>query len=194
MVRCHGSNYEIYCDGLYWRTCNINVINQCEIKIGNRYLESNLIEKILSFEIKQSKEKAFLLLSIRDYSRYELAKKLRFQFSENAVIYVCNYLESQGYLNDYNYATKLLDYFFNNKIYSIARVRQELSKKGIKRELIDTILDNTTVNVKANIKRLILKKYTKYLVKDKRKIITSLINLGYSYYDISYVLENDFNI
>ena len=89
----------------------------------------------------ETKKKALALLDRRDMSRKELTDKL-LQKGETpeAVAAAADRLEELGFLNDGRYAALVVRHYAG-KGYGPARVRQELQRRGVPRELWDAALE-----------------------------------------------------
>ena len=84
-----------------------------------------------------AKEKALQLLDCRDYSRAELLRKLAEKdFDEAEAAEAVERLAELGFVDDARYAPILVRHYAA-KGYGPQRVRQELQKRGIPKELWD---------------------------------------------------------
>jgi len=84
---------------------------------------------------------ALYLLSFRDYSEYELKKKLDKKFEEHFVSKTIEKLKKKGLLSDKQYVEKIVRKYGIVKKYGYFRVEQELRKRGIKREFYEGLLN-----------------------------------------------------
>ena len=76
------------------------------------------------------------LLERRDYTSYELYKKLKDgAYPIDAADYAINKLISYGYVNDESYARRYIESYISSR--SINRIKQDLYKKGIKSDIFD---------------------------------------------------------
>ncbi|MBR2753864.1 RecX family transcriptional regulator [Candidatus Saccharibacteria bacterium] len=95
-----------------------------------------------------------------------------FKFSQTIV----EKLISKGYVDDKKFAEWYVENRFIKKGVSQKRLRMELIKKGISKEIIDEVLSNR--NDEEEIKKVIAKKRDKY---DDEKLINYLVRQGFSY-------------
>jgi len=90
--------------------------------------------------LESTKKRAFKILGSRNFSEQEMIKRLtgkgeKQEDAEEAV----RWLVELGYINDSDYATLIVRHY-SSKGYGEARVRDELFKRGIPRELWDDAL------------------------------------------------------
>lgn len=141
---------------------------------------------------------AVSLLSRREHTVNEITEKLRrkgyTQFTEN----VCSRLISEGYLSDERFARLYVRELVNLKGYGKRRIKDELLRKGVDRELVSDILEESDIP-ESRLLEIINKKYLRYLDTEKgvQKTVNALLRLGYSYGEIRDALreiadENEF--
>ncbi len=87
-------------------------------------------------------------------------------------------LISKGYLDDQKFAEYYVENRFVKKGISKKRLRLELMKKGIDKQIIDQILEETSRNDEEEIKKIIAKKRARY---DDDKLIQYLVRQGFDY-------------
>ena len=88
-----------------------------------------------------AKERALALLDKRDYSRAELLKKLLEKgVDEDEATQAVDRLEELGFVDDARYAPIVVRHYAA-KGYGARRVRQELARRGIPRELWDEAME-----------------------------------------------------
>jgi regulatory protein len=120
------------------------------------------------------KSDAFLfalnLLGRRPYFSFELEKKLSEKgFDSEEISKVIKKLTNSLLLNDEERFKALIEYYQNSKKFGLERIKFELLKKGVQREILDEMLDRYySKEVSERIKdELILKK--KEELKDEEK-------------------------
>ena len=87
------------------------------------------------------KERALSLLTRKPQSRRELERKLReWEASDREAEDICDRLEELGYLNDGAYAAQVVRWF-SARGYGERKLRDELWKRGVPRELWDQALE-----------------------------------------------------
>lgn len=144
-------------------------------------------------EKARARERALYLLGYRDHSKQELLSKLKRTNNEEASIYAVNRMEELGLINDEVYAKKLArDLIFRKKI-SGQRLKIEMFKKGIDKELIDQTIEEIDCNPEVQMRSILQKKYSQYQndEKVKRRAISALQRLGYKWDDIKSVIKGD---
>lgn len=131
-------------------------------------------------------------LSYGDSSRKNLRDKLitkghRREYVEIAL----DRLEDYGFINDLRFARNLRDKLSSSKHMSKAGIKQELYRKGVDRETIDTVLAEFEIDPGEEIEALLSGKYSKYLgdEKGRKKTAAALQRLGYGWSDIKSALE-----
>ena len=87
-------------------------------------------------------------------------------------------LISKGYLDDYKFAEFYVENRFVKKGISKRRLSQELMKKGVSREIIDDVLNQSSRNDEEEILKIIAKKRKKY---DDEKLIRYLCRQGFHF-------------
>ena len=90
---------------------------------------------------------------------------------------VLSRLVSRGYVDDRKFAEFWAENRFVKKGVSRKRLKMELQKKGIKREIIDEVLDGR--DDEAELRKMIARKRAKYT--DDEKLMAYLVRQGFSY-------------
>ncbi len=154
--------------------------------------DDELTELLDSVSFRRAYNKGLDLLSRRPYGTRELIKKLREKGHENdAAQKACDRLLELGLLNDEEYARILANDLLERKKYSIKRIKQELSYRGIDREIIENTVDLLDNDPQNSIILVIKKKYINKIndEKGRKRAIDGLMRLGYSYSDIKSALN-----
>ena len=86
-------------------------------------------------------------------------------------------LVSRGYLDDKRFAEFWVENRFVKKGVSRKRLRMELAKKGVAKEIIDEVLD--VRDDEEELRKMIARKWAKY--DDKQKLMAYLCRQGFSY-------------
>ena len=133
--------------------------------------------------VETTKKRALRILGSRSFSEKEMIKRLtgKGETLEDAQEAV-KWLVELGYINDFDYATLIVRHYAG-KGYGEARIRDELYKRGIPRELWDeklTELDSAETNNAAD--EFLQKKLRGSDDKDDlRRATDALVRRGYSY-------------
>ena len=95
------------------------------------------------------KERALSLLTRKPQSRRELERKLReWEASDREAEDICDRLEELGYLNDGQYAAQVVRHY-SARGYGEKKLRDELYRRGIPRELWDGAMEQAEDPVRA---------------------------------------------
>ncbi|MBQ9249594.1 MAG: regulatory protein RecX [Oscillospiraceae bacterium] len=119
----------------------LGVITDLRLYSG-RDLEEDALEELRCRSARAlGRERALELISRRAMSRKELRDKLLQKGeTEDTAEYCAQWLEENGFLNDENYAAAVARHYAA-KGYGVGRVRSELSRRGIARELWDEAME-----------------------------------------------------
>lgn len=126
--------------------------------------------------------KALDILSQREHSRRELITKLtqRGHSRENAEK-AADKLTQYGYLDDERFARLYAKELKEKKKFGKARIKQELFRKGIDRDITYAVLAETEDNSEEEIAEILKKKYPLFSSDEKvrNRAINALIRYGY---------------
>ena len=113
----------------------------------------------------------------RDYLRRKIFER---KLDEKYVGIVIEKLRVKKYLDDCRFAEWYAENRFSKKGISMKRLKMELLKKGISKDIIEETLENTDRNDENEILKMIAKKRAKYQNDDK--LIQYLCRQGFQYY------------
>lgn len=143
---------------------------------------------------QSAKHVAVALLARRDHSRQEIRQKLiQKQFDPIEVEQVLDDCQANGYLNDERYGALLLRSHIS-KGHGKSRIQQALVQKGVDKEAIQHIFEQSDCDWFELAKQKALKKYANKPIdgpKDRAKRIRYLMGQGFSYDEIAYALDYD---
>ncbi|MDE5671001.1 MAG: recombination regulator RecX [Eubacterium sp.] len=181
-----GSKIHLLLDDEYQITTDVNFWAENYIKDGTDITDdewNNLVERIY---YRKAFNKCADFLSRRDHSVKELKEKLLRTADEASVDKVIARFTELGYLDDEKFAKNYAEHLFKNKNYSVNHVKQELYKKGISRDIVAEIMDDTEIDSVENIVTIINKRYYNKLNAEngKEKVIAALMRKGFAYSDI----------
>lgn len=181
-----GSKIHISADGEYKITTTVDFWLENFIKDGTELDEEEWEELCRKINFRKALSKCYDYLSRRDHSQFELKQKLSTSFDETVVNDVIEHVKKYGYIDDKRFAENYADLLINKKHFSNFRIKQELSKKGIERTIIDEVLSEIDVDPVDSILQLLSKKYASKLNNEKgiERTKNALLRLGYSYSDI----------
>lgn len=167
----------------------LSVITDMRLYFG-RELDTADIEELKTASIRAlAREKALEYLSRRQMSCAELKKKLIDKGEDEDVADYCvQWLEEHSLIDDESYAAAVARHY-SAKGYGAGRVRAELSRRGISRELWDCALDAMPES-NDKIDRFITSRLKDPGDRDAvRKLSQALYRRGYSWDEIRHALE-----
>ena len=162
----------------------LSAVTDLRLYSGKELDEEGLNElRLLSIQAL-SRERALEMVSRRQYSHKELMDKLiRKGADEDTARYCADWLQERGFLNDENYASAVVRHYAA-KGYGRARVKGELIRRGISRELIDDALDQMPQQDNKIDKFISSRLHDKEDKDEIRKISAALYRRGYSWAEI----------
>ena len=191
-----GSKIHLLLDDEYQITTDVNFWAENYIKDGTDITDeewNSLVDKI---NYRKAFNKCADFLSRRDHSVRELREKLLRTVDEVSAEKAIERFEELGYLDDEKFARNYAEHLFKNKNYSNNHVKQELYNKGISRDIVAEIIEDSEIDSVENIITIINKKYYSKLNAEngKEKVVAALMRKGFSYGDIKsafYRIENE---
>lgn len=156
------------------------------IKKGMSISTDKLDDMIEESNLFRAKEKALNLLSFRNHSREELINKIKNSCDKTSAERAVDKMEQLGLVNDKDFANKYAFDLVNIKKFSYNRIKMELNKKGIERDVIDEVLNELCIDEVSQINELLETKFkTKVQTeKGKRQVVNALIRMGYNLSEI----------
>ena len=143
-----------------------------------------------SAQRQQRKEKALELLARKPQSRRELEKKLaQWGAEEDEVQTVCDRMEQLGYLNDAEYAARVVRHY-SAKGFGPGKLRDELYRRGVPRDLWQEAMDQAE-DPAQSIDAFVAKKLAGKTVdrQNLKKVSDALARRGYRWPDINDALR-----
>ena len=182
-----GSTYRIDFDEGESAYLNIEIINKFNLKAGLDLPLSAWEQIKQESDYRRARERALYLLDRRDYSFVEMFKKLRQNYDEELCYRVMQRLVELGSINDRRYAEGLARHYMEVKLFGRRRAFQEMRLKGLTKEVIDIALQEYDEGADERLRRLIEKKYLRYMTDEKgiNRAKNSLVRYGYDYSDIN---------
>ena len=170
----------------------LGVVTELRLFSGHDLDAAGLEELELESRRALTREKALEYLSRRSMSRKELEKKLIDKgYDEEDAAYCAEWLADRGLIDDAGYAAAVARHY-SAKGYGPGRIRSELSRRGIDRDMWDKVLDAAPSD-DSKIDKFISSRLTDPEDRDQvRKVSAALFRRGYSWEDIRKAL-NRFN-
>ena len=195
-----GEKIHLSLDGEYIATVNADYWFTCGIKSGSEVTPEQLEELLTESARRKMMNKALDLLSMRDYSRRELADKLVTKAWEKKeqkdmdlgslkqqASDICDRLEELGLLNEERFARSYVDELIRRKHLSKSGLKTALIQKGVQRDIIETVLEEVDVDPVEQIRELLATKFKNRDLSDekqKTRTVNALLRLGYRYNEI----------
>ena len=135
---------------------------------------------------------ALRFLTLRAHSGNELYKKLIKKHTPESSQYAVDKCRELGFVDDEEFAKRYAEELTEKKKYGLSRVRTELFAKGIDREIVENVLSELESDPSSQIISIVEKKYSSCFEneKDKRRMISGLMRLGFSYSEIRTALSD----
>lgn len=178
---------QLYIDGEAAVKIDTEVLIKSGIKAGRDITDEELYELIGASDKRRASEKALYLLEHRSHSQKELEDKIaRTAASREAAKEAAEHMVQLGLIDDERYARDYARNLFERKRFGKRRVKQELTQKGIDRELIEEILAEYEGGSVEKIKEILEKKYAAFYEdeKIKRRAVAALQRYGYGFDEI----------
>ncbi len=153
---------------------------------NGKEVDADELEEIKeTVNIRRAYNYAVSLLSRRDHSVKELMMKLKQKGYEEGSEEAIEKLINGGYVSDERFARLYVRELHTLKKYGKRRIEQELYRKGIDRNTVREVLEETDFD-ESELVTLIERKYGRYLDTEKgvAKAVNGLLRMGYSYGEI----------
>ena len=179
-------------DGEFFNNIDSYILDISGFSVGSEVSGAEL--KLLESKSnnRRAYSRALYLLGFRDYSEKEMQNKLKLDFTDDAIENTIEKLKEQKFLDDEKFANKYADVLIFEKKFSKKMAVYELTKKGIDKQISESIVDDIDVDEKDQIMDLISRKYKDAYndEKVKRRAIAFLKRHGYKIHDIFDVINN----
>ena len=160
------------------------------IAVGSSLTPEQWEELIALSQSNRAYEKALYLLEYRAHSRKELADKLRREYGEELALQTVEKMDVLGLTDDESFARDYARELLTVRQYGVHRVRSELLRKGIDKELVEQILAEQEEDPVERLAQLIGKKYRPLPTDPKgmQKIMAAMVRRGYEFSDVRQAL------
>lgn len=189
--------YQLYIDGEAAVKVDMQVFMLSGYKAGSDITDEELYELIKSSDERRAREKALYLLEHRSHSKKELKEKIiKSGVPKETAEAAAGHMEEIGLVNDAEYARNYARMLFDRKQFGVRRVRQELKLKGITEDIIEEVIGDFSPEYAPEvIQNLLMRKYPLYAEdeKVKKRAVSAMMRLGYSYDDIKTAMNADFD-
>ncbi len=182
----------VICDGESYRI-TVHDLETLDLEEGTEIDEETI--ELLSSSVQRLAciKKAFDFLSYGDLSKRQLYDKLCRKFPKELSADVAALFVERGYVNDNVLAKRYAETFYEFKNMGIARIKNELYKRGISKDDIeDAICQYVVLDQSERIEKFITKKYDMSRIDDikyKQKVYAGAVRAGFSGSDIVDVIR-----
>ena len=171
----------VFVNGEFSFSLNVAQVVDFKLKIGRELSENELVEFQRASEFGKLYQRALEKALTRPHSKKEIHDYLYKKVYEKGldkkyIAEIIEKLENKRYVDDRAFAEFYVENRFVKKGVSKKRLRMELVKKGMPKDIIDEVLDGR--DEEEEILKMILKKRAKY---DDEKLIQYLCRQGFSY-------------
>lgn len=184
--------YQVEIDGQSAFVLYKGELSRYSIKEGGEITPQIYEEIVGQVLTKRAKLRAMHLLESVDRTKSQLTRKLQQNgYPEEVIEAAIAYVESYGYLDDKRYASHYVE--LKKESQGRARLKMELAKRGVGRQIIDEILDESQLGDSRESIRVLVEKKRRSTGpmdnKEKQRIYGFLMRKGYSSSDIMSVLR-----
>ena len=137
-------------------------------------------------ELKKAKERAFSMLSGREYTSSQLRDRLARHVDPEAAGQAVERMEELGLVDDDGYAERYARELSERKHYGLLRIRQELRQKGLSAEQIEWAVSLLDADPQEQMLEVLEKKYSAAPEDEavKRRAYNALLRLGHRPSDV----------
>lgn len=182
----NAAGYSIFADGKFLFSLDSETILNEGLKKGTEVSPEALDELYSRSVFHKAKEKALRLLDNRAHSKAEIIRKVSEKYPRETATNVADYLENIGLLNDKDFALLYARELIEFKRFGRQRVITELFRRGIKREIIDEVLEEFSFDGSVEVILSLIEKRRVDLSDEKahRRAFQRFLREGYSPEDI----------
>jgi regulatory protein len=161
------------------------------LKPGDDLTDEQLHELIEESDLRRAEQKAMYLLGFRAHSEKELARKLSRTVPRETAGKAAQRMTELGFVNDGEYARSVARTLYTRKGFAASRVRMELMRRGINRELAEQAAAEAEPDSRESAEAVLARKYGRCLgdEKGRRRAAAGLQRMGYRWDDIRAALQ-----
>ena len=171
----------VYVNNEYAFSLSVAQVVDLGVKVGKIIGDSELAQLKQESEFGKIYQRALEWVLTRPRSEKETREYLKNKLRQPSSGFIDDTIEkfySRGYLDDQKFAEWYVENRFVKKGVSAKRLRMELMKKGVAKDIIETILEESERSDEDEIRKMITKKRTKYT---DEKLIQYLCRQGFPY-------------
>ncbi len=166
-------------------------IKKCGLKDGIILTEDEVNFIHNEYAVPRAKKRALGLLTKKDMTEKELVDKLESSLNDSrSIAAAMAFVTNHGYIDDESYARDYLYFHKNRK--SFRRIREELTRKGVSRSILQNLFEEEGSQDKDTIRPLVVKYRRKFPELDYtavQKICMHFGRKGYQIETIRQILE-----
>lgn len=168
----------------------LSAITDCRLFVG-KDLDDDALEEVRHCSMQAlSREQALQMVSRRQMSHKELRDKLmRKGADEETAEYCAQWLTERGFINDENYSKAVVRHYAA-KGYGKSRIKGELIKRGIGRDLLESALEEMPRQDDKIIKYISSRLKNPDDRDEVKKLSAALYRRGYSFDEIRRAFES----
>ncbi len=161
------------------------------LKPGDELTDERLHDLLGASDARRAERKAMELLGFRARSQKELALRLSRSVPREAAEKAAERMTELGLVNDEDYARRLARELFGRRHFASGRVRMELVRRGIPRDLAERAAAEAEPDPGDALRELVGRKYARDLgdEKGRRRAVAALRRMGYRWDDIRHVMN-----
>lgn len=173
----------VFVDGKFSFSLDISQVVDFGIKVGMEVSDADVLEfkKASEFGKLYQRTLEWVLVrprSVRETNDYLYKKIFEKKLDKNYIDRIIEKLKDKKYLDDYKFCEYYVENRFSKKGISLKRLKMELLKKGVLKDVIDEVLADSDRNDEEELKKMIAKKRAKY---DDEKLTQYLCRQGFQY-------------
>lgn len=189
----NSNRVNVYVNSEFAFSLDISQVVNLGVKVGLEISEDELVEFRRASEFGKLYQRALEWVLARPHSEKECRDYLRRKIFEkkldkNHIDIIIDKLKTKKYLDDLRFAEWYIENRFAKKGVSVKRLKMELLKKGVSKDITEQVLENSDRNDRGELEKMILKKRSKY--REDEKLIAYLVRQGFSYDLVREVLQS----
>ncbi|MBR2996895.1 RecX family transcriptional regulator [Candidatus Saccharibacteria bacterium] len=174
----------VFIDGKYEFSLDVTQVVEYKLKKGMKLTAEQVAEYKKASEYGKLYQRTLEWVLTRPRSERETRDYLRKKIYDkkldnNYIEKIIEKLKLKKYLDDEKFAEWYVENRFVKKGVSIKRLKMELMKKGVKRELAEATINKIGRGDETEIKKIVAKKRTRY---DDERLISYLVRQGFDYH------------
>lgn len=174
----------VYVDGKFLFSLDVSQVVDLGVKVGLEISEDELIELKRASEFGKLYQRTLEWVLMRPHSEKECRDYLRRKIFErkldkNYIDKIVEKLNDKRYLDDCRFAEWYVENRFSKKGVSVKRLKIELLKKGVSKDIVEQVLKDSSRNDREELEKMIAKKRSRY--PDDKKLTAYLVRQGFPY-------------